>query len=128
MIAAASVLRASELKQSFDTLPFALGEIPRGALTEIAGPASSGRTAFLCSMLASASSKQEFCALIDAHDAFVRGTCGGCHQESASGFQIDPRAKGDAKLSRFLVDPSKPRDEVGRRVEWMQLMLFSAQQ
>src|SRR5713101_9051120 len=70
MIATASVLRASDLQQSFDTLHFAWGEIPRGALTEIAGPASSGRTAFLCSMLASASSKQEFCALIDTEDAF----------------------------------------------------------
>src|SRR5437016_6955728 len=65
-----TVLRASELKLSFESLPFALGEIPRGALTEIAGPPSSGRTAFLCSMLAAASVNQEFCALIDTHDAF----------------------------------------------------------
>jgi recombination protein RecA len=70
MVAQASVLYASALKQSFESLPFAWGEIPRGALTEIAGPPSSGRSAFLCSLLAAASAKQEFCALIDAHNAF----------------------------------------------------------
>ena len=70
MVAQASVLYASALKQSFETFPFAWGEIPRGALTEIAGPPSSGRSAFLCSLLAAASAKQEFCALIDAHNAF----------------------------------------------------------
>jgi hypothetical protein len=58
------------LKRSFESLPFPWGEIPRGALTEIAGSVSSGRTAFLCSMLSAASSKQEFCALIDAQNTF----------------------------------------------------------
>lgn len=46
------------------------GGIPRGALTEIAGPASSGRTAVLHSLLAAATQAQEFCALIDASDSF----------------------------------------------------------
>jgi len=53
-----------------ETLPSAVGEIPRGALTEIAGPASSGRTSLLYSLLAAASAGQEFCALLDAADAF----------------------------------------------------------
>jgi hypothetical protein len=57
------------------------------------------------------------------HDDLVRGTCGGCHAESASGFQIDPMASGQAKVSRFLSDPSKPQDELGRRTEWMQIEL-----
>jgi hypothetical protein len=59
------------------------------------------------------------------HDALVQLTCGGCHALSANGFQIDPIAKGDAKLSRFIVDPTKPQDEMRRRVEWMQLTLWS---
>jgi recA bacterial DNA recombination protein len=42
----------------------------RGALTEIAGPTSSGRTAFLNSLLAEATANNEFCALIDAEDVF----------------------------------------------------------
>jgi hypothetical protein len=46
------------------------GGVPRGALTEIAGPASSGRTALLLSLLAAATARDEVCALIDAADAF----------------------------------------------------------
>lgn len=53
-----------------ETLPSAVGEIPRGAITEIAGPASSGRTSLLYSLLAAASSEQEFCALLDTEDTF----------------------------------------------------------
>lgn len=44
--------------------------IPRGEMTEIAGDLSSGRTTLLYSLLAQASLQQEYCALIDAHDAF----------------------------------------------------------
>jgi hypothetical protein len=48
----------------------ATGGLPRGALTEIAGPASSGRTSLLHSILAAAAARQEVCALVDADDAF----------------------------------------------------------
>ena len=48
----------------------ATGGLPRGALTEIAGPASSGRTSLLHSILAGAAARNEICALIDAEDAF----------------------------------------------------------
>jgi recA bacterial DNA recombination protein len=44
--------------------------LPRGTLTEIVGPTSSGRTAFLNSLLAEATANHEFCALIDAEDGF----------------------------------------------------------
>lgn len=53
-----------------ETLLSAVREIPRGALTEIAGPASSGRTSLLYSLLAAASSGQEYCALLDTEDTF----------------------------------------------------------
>ncbi|HKE24356.1 MAG TPA: hypothetical protein VKB88_18465 [Bryobacteraceae bacterium] len=46
------------------------GGLPRGALTEIFGPASSGRASLLASILAQATSRQEICALVDAEDAF----------------------------------------------------------
>jgi len=46
------------------------GGLPRGALTEIVGPASSGRTSLLLSTLAQATARQEACALVDACDAF----------------------------------------------------------
>ena len=46
------------------------GGLPRGCLTEIFGPASSGRSSLLASILAVATERQEVCALVDAEDAF----------------------------------------------------------
>jgi recombination protein RecA len=46
------------------------GGFPRGALTEICGPPSSGRTTVLLSALASRTAEAEVCALIDARDSF----------------------------------------------------------
>ncbi len=43
---------------------------PRGAITEILGPASSGRTSLLHSALAASTTRQEVCALVDASDTF----------------------------------------------------------
>ncbi len=46
------------------------GGLPRGALTEICGPASSGRTSLLLCLMAVATARGEVCALVDACDAF----------------------------------------------------------
>lgn len=46
------------------------GGLPRGALTEVCGPGSSGRTALLLSLLAEFTRRQELCALLDAGDCF----------------------------------------------------------
>src|SRR5580700_2783533 len=48
----------------------ATGGLPRGCLTEIYGPASSGRTSLLLAILAEATAREEVCALVDAEDAF----------------------------------------------------------
>jgi hypothetical protein len=55
-----------------ETLPTGVPgvEIPRGAITEVCGSASSGRTSFLLSVLASATGREEVCALVDMADAF----------------------------------------------------------
>jgi recombination protein RecA len=45
------------------------GGLPRGCLTEICGPASSGRTTLLLSAVAAATRRREFCAVVDASDA-----------------------------------------------------------
>src|SRR5579863_6439921 len=45
------------------------GGLPRGGLTEICGPASSGRTTVLLAALAAATRRGEFCAVVDASDA-----------------------------------------------------------
>jgi hypothetical protein len=46
------------------------GGLPRGAITEIFGLPSSGRTSFLLSALAYATIHEEVCALVDTNDAF----------------------------------------------------------
>jgi recombination protein RecA len=51
---------------ALDTLT---GGLPRGCLTEICGPASSGRTTLLLAALAAATQRGEFCAVVDASDA-----------------------------------------------------------
>jgi hypothetical protein len=51
---------------SLDTLT---GGLPRGCLTEICGPASSGCTSIMLAAIAAATRRGEFCALVDASDA-----------------------------------------------------------
>jgi hypothetical protein len=46
------------------------GGLPRGALSEITGLASSGRTGVMLSALAGATQRDEACALVDASDNF----------------------------------------------------------
>ena len=46
------------------------GGLPRGAITEIHGAASSGRTSLLASILAAAGGREEICAVVDSDDAF----------------------------------------------------------
>jgi recombination protein RecA len=47
------------------------GGVPRGAITEIFGLSSSGRTSLMFSMLAYASNHDEICALVDNDDSFA---------------------------------------------------------
>ncbi|MGA9389068.1 MAG: hypothetical protein WBV69_01355 [Candidatus Sulfotelmatobacter sp.] len=45
------------------------GGLPRGCLTEICGPASSGRSTLMLSALAAATRRGEYCAVVDANDS-----------------------------------------------------------
>jgi RecA/RadA recombinase len=45
--------------------------LPRGAISEIFGPASSGRTSLMYSLLAYATTHEETCALVDTNDVFA---------------------------------------------------------
>ena len=47
-----------------------LDAIPRGSLSEICGPASSGRTSIAISLMAEITAREEVCALIDTAGAF----------------------------------------------------------
>jgi recombination protein RecA len=59
------------------------GGIPRGAISEVFGPASSGRTSLMFSLLAHATSHEETCALVDTNDVFAPTSA------SAAGIDFD---------------------------------------
>src|SRR6202050_5504286 len=59
------------------------GGLPRGCLTEICGPASSGRTSLLVAALAAATQRGEFCAVVDASDALDP------HSAEAAGIELE---------------------------------------
>jgi len=70
-------------KQPVEIVPTGVGEIdarlngfPRGAITEIHGTASSGRTSLLLSALAVATLQEETCALVDTSDTFDLSSAG----------------------------------------------------
>ncbi len=58
------------LSTGIPEVDYVAGGFPRGAITEVFGPASSGRTSFMLSALAHATGHEEVCVLIDTHDAF----------------------------------------------------------
>jgi|EndMetStandDraft_5_1072996.scaffolds.fasta_scaffold58613_1 recombination protein RecA len=81
------------------------GGFPRGECSEIAGPASSGRTSVLCTLMAAAAERGEVMALVDTLDCF--------DPVSAAAMGVD--------LSRLLwvrgtMLPSKSVEPEGRRV------------
>jgi len=59
------------------------GGLPRGCLTEICGPPSSGHTTVLLAALAAATRREEFCAVVDASDALDPQSA------AAAGVQLD---------------------------------------
>jgi hypothetical protein len=59
------------LSTGIDEIDVLTGGLPRGSLSEIFGPASSGRTSLIYSMLANATCHEETCALVDTNDVFA---------------------------------------------------------
>src|SRR5579862_2748209 len=59
------------------------GGLPRGCLTEVCGPASSGRTTVLLAALAAATRRGEFCVVVDASDTLDP------HSAAAAGIDLD---------------------------------------
>jgi recombination protein RecA len=82
----------------FDAL---CGGAPRGAITEICGAASSGRTSLLLAMLAAATRRGEFCCLVDAGDCF--------HPESAANAGIELKQLLWVRCGRGGTSIGKPR-------------------
>ena len=71
------------VRSGISELDSAMGGLPRGALTEIVGEASSGRTSLLLSIIAEATTRSETCALVDAEDAFDP------HSAAAAGVHLE---------------------------------------
>ncbi len=78
------------------------GGLPRGALSELCGPVSSGRTSVLLAAMAEATRRQELCALVDVTDSLDPQSA------SAAGVDLDhllwirctgPRVIGDWRLA-----------------------------
>jgi recombination protein RecA len=68
---------ALEIRPAPDMVSFGIpaldaltGGVPRGALTEMVGAASSGRTSVMLALMAEVTRRQEVCALIDVTDSF----------------------------------------------------------
>jgi len=59
------------------------GGLPRGCLSEICGPASSGRTTVLLAALAAATRRGEYCVVVDASDALDP------HSAASAGVELD---------------------------------------
>jgi hypothetical protein len=71
------------LSTGVDEIDALTGGMPRGAISEFFGPASSGRTSLMYAMLAYATSHEETCALIDTNDVFAPASA------SAAGIEFD---------------------------------------
>ncbi|HEX9121071.1 MAG TPA: hypothetical protein VF840_11080 [Terriglobales bacterium] len=61
---------AATVVSGIEALDALTGGLPRGGLTEICGPASSGRTSVLMAVMAKMTAQGEVCALVDASDSF----------------------------------------------------------
>ena len=76
VVSAASLLKQQpvKIKETLATGITGVDELisgfPRGAISEISGPETSGRTALLHSLLTSATTGQEVCAYVDADNSF----------------------------------------------------------
>lgn len=58
------------LPTNISSLDALIGGLPRGAITEVFGPPSTGRTSIALAILAAATAQDEVCALMDGCDAF----------------------------------------------------------
>jgi|SRR5579871_272273 len=83
----------------------AIGGLPRGCLTEIFGPASSGRASLLASILAAATEREEVCALVDAEDAFdpLSAAAAGVRLEKLLWIRCNHNAEHALKAADLLI-------------------------
>ncbi len=79
--------------------------LPQGCLTEIYGPASSGRTSLMLAAMAQSTARQNVCALVDSSDAFdpVSAAAAGVRLERLLLVRCGGRAEHALKAADLLV-------------------------
>src|SRR5712692_10629345 len=95
------------------------GGLPRGCLSEICGPASSGRTSVLLAALAAAARREEVCALVDTTDALdpVSAAAAGVNFERLLWVRCggtNPRPRTSDLSSQPVVDDLAGRSDAQR--------------
>jgi hypothetical protein len=92
------------------------GGLPRGCLTEVCGPASSGRTSVLLAALAAATQRQEVCVLVDTTEAFdpLSAAAAGVNFERLLWVRCGVNKKNISPLSHRDTEKTKKKD---RRME-----------
>jgi hypothetical protein len=91
-----------------------VGGFPRGALTEICGAASSGRSSLLLAALAEAARRQELCALVDTSDSFDP------HSAAATGLDLERLLW--VRCSQAGPDAGSRKAKASFRSSWMKLL------
>jgi recombination protein RecA len=81
------------------------GGLPRGCLTEIFGPPSSGRASLLASILAQATARQEICAVVDAEESFdpASAAAAGVALDSVLWIRCNHNAEHAVKAADLLI-------------------------
>lgn len=101
--------RAAPLTVPIGITPLDLltGGLPRGALSEIIGRSSSGRTGVMLSALAGATQRQEVCALVDASDSFdpASAATAGVHLERLLWVRCNQPAKAKRTAGEMKIRP-----------------------
>jgi recombination protein RecA len=95
------------------------GGLPRGCLSEICGPASSGRTSVLLAALAEATRRQEVCALVDTTDALdaVSAAAAGVELEKLLWIRCSRTSDGGSRTSAYETQTPVKRDARWPRAE-----------
>jgi hypothetical protein len=103
------------------------GGFPRGCLTEVCGPASSGRTSVLLAALAAATQRQEVCALVDISDAFnpLSAAAAGVNFERLLWVRCGGRKSGSPQRHRDTEKKEKSEKPVEQALRVTDLLLQS---
>ena len=112
------------------------GGLPRGCLSEICGPASSGRTTAALAALAQVTAREEVCAVVDAQDTFDPAAaaaagvdlsrvlwvrCGGNPEHALKAADLLVQAGG---FGLILMDLGEVEERIARRIplaSWFRL-------